>query len=130
MRPIGFALLCIFPLTSYAAPPLPACEVQSATWDSQDVSCLIPAATEGRRLEFIARFSGGHDDTSASIEPHLDGQPLKCDEGSKISLFGEDGDVSVYCQFTVRGGEGSDSRLKVTVRWRHAQYADFALTSR
>ena len=31
----------------------------------------------------------------ASITPSLDDVPLACDKGSKISLMGEDGDVSL-----------------------------------
>lgn len=105
-----------------------ACEIASQTYDSREVACAIPASAESRRFEFIARFSGGHDDTRASIRPSLNGQPLVCDEGSKTSLFAEDGDVSLQCRFSAPADAGA--RLLVTVRWSHAEYTNFELLSR
>lgn len=122
-------LLGLIQLPCHAAPPSPDCEVQSQTYDSREVSCTIPAASQTRRFEFIARFSGSHDDTRASIRPSLSGQPLVCDEGSKTSLFAEDGDVSLQCRFTLQVAARDGARLLVTVRWSHAEYTDFQLVA-
>lgn len=90
---------------------------------------MIPVATEPRPFEFVARFSGGHDDTRAGIEPAMNGKPLSCSPDSKLELFGEYGDVSVYCRFAVPSSK-SGSALNVIIRWNHAQYTDFELASR
>ena len=86
----------------------------------------MPAATAPQRYVFTARFSGGHDDTMARLQPQIDGAPLACEAGSKTELVGEEGDVSLHCAFTgVREAE-----LRVTVRWSHAEYTDAALAVR
>ena len=55
----------------------------------------------------------------------LDGQPIACAEGSKTRLFGEDGEVSLWCRVAVPAG-GAHQLLLETI-WSHAQYLDFAL---
>lgn len=128
MRPILLAVCLIFlSLQTLAAEP--TCSTQSQAFDSQEIACELPATTEPRHFEFVARFSGGHDDTRASIEPAMNGKPLSCNQDSKLELFGEYGDVSVYCRFTVPSSK-SGSALSVTIRWSHAQYTDFDLVSR
>ena len=61
----------------------------------------------------------------ASITPSLDDVPLACDKGSKISLMGEDGDVSLDCRFSMAEKPGTKKVLRVKVSWSHAQYVDF-----
>ncbi|WP_216075105.1 hypothetical protein, partial [Acinetobacter baumannii] len=65
-----------------------SCEVQAPGADRRQVTCPLSASGATQRFRFKARFSGGHDDTKASITPTLNGAPLVCDKGSKISLFG------------------------------------------
>lgn len=127
---LAILLLALVQLPCHAATSSPGCDIQSQTYDSREVSCTIPAAAQTRRFEFIARFSGGHDDTRASIRPSLNGQSLVCDEGSKTSLFAEDGDVSLQCRFTLPATSADAAKLQVTVRWSHAEYANFELASR
>jgi hypothetical protein len=99
------------------------CTTAAQTWNSREVACRVPAA---QRYVFTARFSGGHDDTMARLQPLLDGAPLACEAGSKTELVGEDGDVSLHCAFAVeRAGD-----LRVTVRWSHAEYTAAALATR
>jgi len=110
-----------------AAPDLaPACTERNPTGgDIRIVSCTLPP---GRAHRLTFRFGGGHDDTSASLDARLDGQPTKCDAGSKTSLFGEDGDVSLHCG--IAAGDGTAPRtLVVTVLWSHAQYRDFLVAA-
>lgn len=128
LRRILFAACLIFLSLQTMAAEL-TCSIQSQAFDSQEIACAIPVATEFQHFEFVARFSGGHDDTRASIEPAIDGKPLSCSPDSKLELFGEYGDVSVYCRFTVPSSKNS-SALSVTIRWSHAQYTDFELVSR
>ncbi len=134
MRRAAFLLSCLFPLSGHAADARSTCGVAAKTYDSKDVVCTIPHDAQARRSEFVTRFSGGHDDTSASINTSLDGQPLACETGSKKDLFAEDGDVSLYCRFVVdaqpQGASGSEARLQVTIHWSHAEFTDFQLADR
>ncbi|SCK38880.1 hypothetical protein VAR608DRAFT_3623 [Variovorax sp. HW608] len=131
MRRVLPFLLCILVFSNPAEASQPACSIESQTFDSKDVLCIIPAGEAmQRRFEFIARFSGSHDDTRVSIRPALGGQPLTCEEGSRNELFGEDGDVSLNCRFAVPAAQPTEARLKVTIRWSHAEYTDYALVGR
>ena len=117
---------CLLPAVLLAVPAFAAdlpCTTAAPTWDSREVACRVPAA---QRYVFTARFSGGHDDTMARLQPQLDGAPIACDAGSKTDLVGEDGDVSLHCAFTVERA----AELRVTVRWSHAEYTAAALAAR
>ena len=94
--------------------------------DMRVVTCRLPA---GRAFRFTASFSGGHDDTSASLAATLDGQSTGCDADSKMRLFGEDGDVSLHCRIQAAGDAASVHTLVVTVLWSHAQFRDFAFAA-
>lgn len=128
MRHTTLAFLCLLATASHAAAPELSCSVGNETYESREMLCAIPPAARPQRLQFIARFSGGHDDTRASIVTELDDQPLACDTGSKKELFGEDGEVSLNCGFAVPAGAKGDARFKVTIRWSHAQYTDARLS--
>ncbi len=104
------------------------CEAQASPGDLRNIACPLKASTTPRRYRFKADFSGGHDDTMASMALSLDGAPLACDEGSKTSLMGEDGDVSLECRFSVPQAAGAPV-LKVVVKWSHAQYTDAGLVA-
>lgn len=101
------------------------CESQTPGGDRLDFRCPLPAAT--RHFRFRANFSGGHDDTKASMTATLDEQPLTCEEGSKTRLFAEEGDVSLECRFSIAGASTAEHLLRVTLVWSHAEYTDFAL---
>jgi hypothetical protein len=117
-------------LSAHAATPATACRVVGQTYDSKEVQCLLPRAEPAGRHEFVARFSGGHDDTQASIVTSLDQQPLACEAGSKKELLGEDGNVTLFCRFSVGAGVGADGVFKATIRWSHAEYTDYQLLDR
>ncbi len=112
-----------------AAPQLrrsPACESQATSFDSHALKCSIPAGVSHRyRLE--VNFSGGHDDTMASMTARLDGVALHCDDGSKMRLMGEDGDVSLVCIFSTRAGSDEDHVFEASISFSHAQYVGYAL---
>ena len=117
--------------TSTAAPAAlpsaakPVCESQAPGYDSLLIQCPITASARPMRLRLKVNFSGGHDDTMASMTTSLDDTPLVCDKGSKTSLMGEDGDVSLDCGFVVAEKPGTKKVLRVKVSWSHAQYVDF-----
>lgn len=131
MRLLASALLVSTALPAHAADVGPslsmraACSETSRLNDRREFACTIAPAGGARLLRFEARFTGGHDDTSASIEPVLDDQPLRCDAGSKTRLLGEDGDVSLHCDFSAPPPGSQPAVFKVLVKWSHAEYADF-----
>ncbi|WP_431050077.1 hypothetical protein [Roseateles sp. L2-2] len=103
-----------------------ACVETDRMMDWREITCTLPAGAAPQRFSFRATFTGGHDDTSASIAPELDGQPFACGTGSKLSLFGEDGNVSVFCQFDRSAlPAGAAAKLKVLIKWSHAEFADY-----
>ena len=61
--------------------------------------------------------------------PMLNGTSLTCEDGSKLSLMGEDGDVSLTCLFTAPG-VSERSRFSATFAWSHAQYTGCSLLER
>lgn len=119
-------LIAVTAMASASAAGVPgeenlACKSDSPGGDFVQFSCPLPSNGSERRWRFMAEFSGGHDDTSASMTLTLDGVPLHCDEGSKTRLFGEDGNVSLVCRFPVRGSPAAPT-LAVALLWSHAQY--------
>jgi hypothetical protein len=102
-----------------------ACQTESFGNDAMQVSCPLNASGTNRRFRFVARFSGSHDDTIASMTAALDGVPVACDDRSKTSLAGEDGDVSLECGLPAASTGDPARILRVMLKWRHAQYVDF-----
>jgi hypothetical protein len=102
-----------------------ACVETDRMMDWREITCTLPAGAAPKRFSFRAMFTGGHDDTSASIAPELDGQPFACGPGSKLSLLGEDGNVSLFCDFDRSALPATSARLKVLIKWNHAEFADY-----
>lgn len=106
----------------------PACDATTPRPDRLSVACALDGRAQ--RLVFTARFSGSHDDTTASLQATLDGQALGCDAGSKTSLSGEEeGDVELVCRVTLPARDGAARRLQVLLAWHHAQYTGFGLAA-
>lgn len=106
------------------------CAVQEPPGDVRHFSCPLPASGSKRQYRFEAFLAGSHDDTMAALEPTLDGQALACEPGSKLSLMGEDGEVSLTCLFRLGAAQGQPTReLAVALKWRHAQYVDYRLST-
>lgn len=105
------------------------CESQTPGGDALDVKCPLSASGETQRFRFKVDYSGGHDDTSASLTATLNEQPLVCEEGSKVELMGEEGEVSLLCNFSIKGTAGTKQVLAVKLKWSHAQYTGFELDS-
>jgi hypothetical protein len=104
-----------------------ACESPPPPGNLREIRCPITMHRSIQRFHFKVNFSGGHDDTSASIVPRMNDGPFTCDKDSKLSLFGEDGDVSLECKFTIKAAVGSEHHFGVAVKWNHAEYTDFQL---
>jgi hypothetical protein len=128
LLPVALALSAPLAAASDSTPAgAAACgETNPSGGDIRIVACRFPA---GRPHRFTARFSGGHDDTSASLAATLDGQATDCDPDSKMRLFAEDGDVSLHCRVTAAGAASGVHTLVVTVLWSHAQYRDFVFAA-
>lgn len=120
------ALLASAP--AFATTTAPACEAIAPRPDRLNVTCVLGAGAQ--RLAFKARFSGSHDDTTASLRPTFEGRALTCEPGSKTELTGEEeGDVELVCRLSVATQDGAPRRLHVQLAWHHAQYTDFELVS-
>lgn len=101
------------------------CRTEPNGQDSVIVSCALPDISA--RYNFVARWSGGHDDTIASLTTRLDTRPLPCDVGSKLHLTGEDGDVSLACRFATAPSAAAARQFQVTIKWTHAHFLGFEL---
>lgn len=106
---------------------LSKCDEQAAGGDRRNIVCSITDSMSERRVQFIAKFSGGHDDTMASMSLSFDGAPLTCDPGSKTDLMGEDGDVILECKFFIAPNSGKARVLRAEVKWSHTEYSGFDL---
>ncbi len=107
-----------------------SCTAVRIPTDSQDVTCALDPSSVGRPLHFVAGFGGSHDDTKITLDATLDGAPLTCEEGSKTSLFAEDGMVQLDCRFRVvaaPSGPAVPALLKVALTVHHAQYVSSSL---
>ena len=127
----GVVFVCLFAVgagTACAAEVL-ACETQSVAWDRREYRCPLTANSNPRQLRFKADFAGSHDDTDVSMTLTLDGVPVACSKGSKTSLYGEDGDVSLECYLAVDGTAGTKRMLGAAVRFRHAQFVAVELST-
>ncbi|WP_083748580.1 hypothetical protein [Pelomonas sp. KK5] len=102
------------------------CEAPDTPGDYRDVVC--PLTAQPQRLRFVARFSGGHDDTQAWLTASLDGVELSCAPGSKPRLIGEDGDVFIDCLLPLNASP-APRRLEIALKWSHAQYTGIELLS-
>lgn len=109
--------------------PADACTVSSPTYDTREVQCQFPKTAFAHKLRLQANFSGGHDDTMVRLEPFVGSSPLTCDEGSKTYLFAEDGDVSLWCIFSVANQLKEGGVFKVTIRWSHAEYMNYVVVA-
>ena len=105
----------------------PQCEQRLPGYGTQEIECHLNPSEAPQRLRFTANFSGSHDDTTASMEVTFNGSPLACEDGSKTSLAGEDGDVSLECRFSVAEKPEAKQILMVALRWRHAEYTSFEI---
>ena len=47
----------------------------------------------------------------------------------RFSLFGEDGQVSVFCQFDRSAIPAAGAKLKVLIKWSHAEFADYEFSA-
>jgi hypothetical protein len=127
-------LMLLLAVTAVTAGPAAAaealtCEPLSVAWDRHEYRCPLTADGNERRLRFKADFSGGHDDTEASMALTLDGAPLACDPGSKTRLFGEDGDVSLECRLVLAGPAGTQRVLGAKLRFSHAEFVAIELSA-
>ena len=106
----------------------PQCQATPGLGEALDYTCLLTLARPGQHFVFRATFDGGHDDTMASLAAKLDGVAIDCDAGSKTSLMGEDGTVSLDCRVSPAGAVGAVHHLDIALAWSHAQYARYEIS--
>ena len=109
------------------ADPSGDCASTGGSGGSRKVECRLDVSDGAASYRFLARFSGGHDDTVASLEAALDAALDPCGPGSKTYLVGEDGDVSLQCTIAPLDRAAGPKVLPVVVRWSHAEFVGFEL---
>lgn len=135
MRHFIVMLTLLAPTFAFAADAVPTspvgshCVLREPTFDSREVECSLSGGTEPHRYALTVNFAGGHDDTMAKMAPMINGAPAACEEGSKTSLMGEDGDVSLLRLFTA-WGSAKGSSFVATFTWSHAQYVSYSFLAR
>ncbi len=107
----------------------PDCETAVPGRVTREIECRLNPSQDVQRLRFKAHFSGSHDDTTARMEAIVDGMPVACEDGSKTSTEGEDGDVSLECRLSVKGLPDAKQVLRMKLRWHHAEYTGFDFDS-
>lgn len=120
--------MCAMTPTASAAVPEPQCEVETTAGDAREFACTLGERADTRRFRIEAGFSGSHDDTVLDMTATLDGKPVACAEGSTTHSQGVDGDIALVCRFDLKA-EATASVLRVKLRWRHAEPADFNVAS-
>lgn len=125
----GAALVALLPFACMAqggaTPSAPACDVKYTAFESRDVTCALDPKQHAGPWLFKVDFSGGHDDTLATMVVKVDDKPLACEGGGKLRLEGEDGDVSLLCRFP---GPTSGT-LQATVKFSHAEWVRAGLSA-
>ena len=106
-----------------------ACETQSVNFKKREYRCPLTANGSALQIRFKANFSGSHDDTQLSMNLSLDGLPVSCNKSSKTWLNGEDGDVSLECNFVLDGAKGTKKMLRATVNIYHAEFIGIKLSA-
>ena len=122
---LSLALTC--PALACHAVEAPACQEHKLFGDERRFECAVELAPGSTPPRFVALFSGGHDDTMASLKVQAEGAPAECGPGSKPELMGEDGNVSLLCQLPVAALPAGRHVITVGLRWSHAQYEGFRL---
>jgi len=129
---LAAAIICLFFMgagTACAAEGL-TCETHATNWKWQEFRCPLTVNSEAQQqMLFKADFSGSHDDTRLSMTLSLDGVPVACNQNSKTSLLGEDGNVSLECHFALDGTPGTKRMLGVLIQIWHAQLDAIKLSS-
>ncbi|RYZ63209.1 MAG: hypothetical protein EOP08_11300 [Proteobacteria bacterium] len=105
------------------------CRTIEQTFNSLEVACPMAASQKPHAIEFVARFSGGHDDTLVTIAPRVGERDAPCDAGSKLRSFGEDGDLALTCTVTRKPGD-APAELAVLIKWSHAEYTEYAVAAK
>ena len=86
------------------------------------LDCTLDAIAAPQRVTFKVRFTGSHDDTTASLQVALDDAAVACEAGSKTSTEYEDGDVTLECRFGAPARSGNTMNLRASAKWFHADY--------
>lgn len=136
---VGSAILCSIAACSVNASAAeagatpttgnPPCTQRLPGLGKQEFECRLQPSASTQHFRFKVDFSGSHDDTRAALEATLDGAPFDCADGSKTNTESEDGEVSLDCRFTVAANPAAPAELLVAVRWYHAQYMGYTLST-
>ncbi|MCH8179882.1 MAG: hypothetical protein IIA02_08910 [Proteobacteria bacterium] len=131
----AIVIACVATLSGTAGPALAQsqpdsgpCQRELQPGDMHEFSCPLKAYAAAQKFHFVARVSGGHDDSSSLLVVRHGGQDVACETGSKVGSEGEDGDITLDCRFTLPATAlKSPSKLAVSLKASHVFFENHSL---
>lgn len=133
----AIVIACVAALSGTATPAFAQsqpdngpCQRELQPGDMHEFSCPLKAYPAAQKFHFVARVSGGHDDSSSLLVVRHAGQDVPCDKGSKVGSEGEDGDITLDCRFTLPAAAlKSPGKLAVSLKASHVFFENHSLTA-
>lgn len=119
----GFA-----PAFAQSAPDTGPCQRELQPGDMHEFTCPLKAYPTAQKFHFVARVSGGHDDSSSLLAVSHGDQDVACAPGSKVGSEGEDGDITLDCRFTLPAAAlKAPGKLVVRLKASHVFFENHSL---
>ena len=120
---VGFA-----PAFAQSAPDTGPCQRELQPGDMHEFTCPLKAYPAAQKFHFVARVSGGHDDSSSLLAVSHGDQDVACAPGSKVGSEGEDGDITLDCRFTLPAAAlKAPGQLVVRLKASHVFFENHSL---
>ena len=124
---VGFAP-AFAPAFAQSAPDTGPCQRELQPGDMHEFTCPLKAYPTAQKFHFVARVSGGHDDSSSLLAVSHGEQDVACATGSKVGSEGEDGDITLDCRFTLPATAlKAPSKLVVRLKASHVFFENHSL---
>ena len=123
------ALACAAaPAFAQSAPDTGPCQRELQPGDMHEFICPLKAYPAAQKFHFVARVSGGHDDSSSLLAVSHGDQDVACAPGSKVGSEGEDGDITLDCRFTLPAAAlKAPGKLVVRLKASHVFFENHSL---
>lgn len=116
------------PAFAQSAPDTGPCQRELQPGDIHEFSCPLKAYSAAQKFHFVARVSGGHDDSSSLLTVRHGEQDVACEPGSKVASEGEDGDITLDCRFTLPASAlKAPGQLAVKLKASHVFFENHSL---
>lgn len=116
------------PAFAQSAPDTGPCQRELQPGDMHEFTCPLKAYPAAQKFHFVARVSGGHDDSSSLLVVSHGDQDVTCAPGSKVASEGEDGDITLDCRFTLPAAAlKAPGKLVVRLKASHVFFENHSL---